>query len=267
MHRWNAAGGFACLKFILIAAALVVCAQASTVRAETAVRILSTDPVSPAKFGEWADLALRVGYDSSQSVIISAEPLYQGQPIPAMTGGEAHVAAGQGEILLWFAYTRPQRIDAVTVIARSINGKFLTQTNLPVELAWSGRPAAPRARAEWVQRLKTEQQNRARIETEALSRTPLTQIMDLVAEAMMLAVPGYFLLQIVLLWRLSGGWRKAAAAPLLPMGAVVVYTVYALADGSNIAPIVLAFTAPLSFIYLAIIAWLSLMRNGPALSA
>jgi hypothetical protein len=155
----------------------------------------------------------------------------------------------------------------VTVTVRSTTGKFLTQTSLPVELAWSGGPVPPKPRAEWVQRLKSEQQNRARTESEAQTVTPFAQLMDLFAEAMMLAVPGYILLQIVLLWRLSGRWRKAAAAPLLPMGAIVVYTIYAVVDGSNIAPIVLAFTAPLAFIYLAIIAWLSRMRNGPALSA
>ena len=83
----------------------------------------------------------------------------------------------------------------------------------------------------------------------------------------MLAVPGYIVLQFVLLWRHSGSWRKAAAAPMLPMGAVLIYTVYAVMDGSNIAPVVLVFTAPLAFVYLAIIAWLTRIRNGPAVSA
>jgi hypothetical protein len=267
MHEWNAPGRFAWVKGVFIAAAFVACGLASSVRAETAVRIIATDPASPAEFGQWGDFALRVGYDSSQPAIISAQPLHEGRPIPAMTGGEAHVAAGHGEILLWFAYTKPQHIDAVTVTVRSTTGKFLTQTSLPVELAWSGGPVPPKPRAEWVQRLNSEQQNRARTESEAQTVTPFAQLMDLFAEAMMLAVPGYILLQIVLLWRLSGRWRKAAAAPLLPMGAIVVYTIYAVVDGSNIAPIVLAFTAPLAFIYLAIIAWLSRMRNGPALSA
>jgi hypothetical protein len=40
------------------------------------------------------------------------------------------------------------------------------------------------------------------------------------------------------------------------MGAVLLYTVYALIDGSNIFPLVLIFSAPLAFFYLLIIAGL-----------
>jgi len=86
-----------------------------------------------------------------------------------------------------------------------------------------------------------------------MTNSPLMQIMDMVAMVVMWTVPGYFVLQGWLLWSLSGGWRTAAAAPLLPMGAVLVYTVYAFLDGSNIFPLVLIFTAPIAFLYLAII--------------
>jgi hypothetical protein len=80
-------------------------------------------------------------------------------------------------------------------------------------------------------------------------------------------VPGYFLPQIVLVWRRRGSWRKAAAAPLLPMGAILAYTIYAVMDGSNIAPVILILTAPLAFIYLAIIAWLKWLGTRSPLGA
>jgi hypothetical protein len=51
------------------------------------------------------------------------------------------------------------------------------------------------------------------------------------------------------------------------MGVVIAYVVYAVLDGSNIAPVVLVLTAPPALIYLAIIAWLSGMGNRPAVSA
>ena len=267
MNKWDAPGRFAWVTALFIAVALAACAQASAARADTSIQILATDPVSPAEFGQWADFALRIGYDSTQPIVVTAEPIYEGRPVPPIKGGEAHVAAGHGEILLWFTYTTPQRIDAVTVIARSATGKFLTQTNWPIELTWSSRPAAPRPRADWVQRLKAEGEKRAKMQSEALYNSPMMGAMDAVAKAIILLVPGYFLLQIVLLWRLRGSWRKAAAAPLLPMGAILAYTIYAVMDGSNIAPVVLVPTAPLAFVYLAIIAWLTRIRNGPAVSA
>ena len=74
--------------------------------------------------------------------------------------------------------------------------------------------------------------------------------MDLLGLFVMLGVPGYFGLQAWLLYSLRGGWLWAAAVPLAPMAAVVIYTVYAFNRGSNLFPLVLIFTAPLAFAYL-----------------
>ena len=265
MIKWGVPRRLALVKAVILSAGLAVAAEGSPTRAETAIQILSVDPSSPAEIGQSGDFALRIGFSSTQPVIISVEPLYKGRAVPAINGGQAHVKAGQGEILLWFSYSKPQRIDAVSVIASSAAGKFVTQTYLPVELAWTGRPAAPRERARWVQRLKEEERKQTKDQAEASYNSPIMQLMDLLAEAMMLAVPGYFLLQMVLLWRLRGSWRKAAAAPLLPMGVVIAYVVYALLDGSNIVPVALVLTAPFALIYLAIVAWLSGMGNRPAI--
>ncbi|HEY6444658.1 MAG TPA: hypothetical protein VIY66_15080 [Candidatus Acidoferrales bacterium] len=71
--------------------------------------------------------------------------------------------------------------------------------------------------------------------------------------AVMWSIPAYFLLQIVLLWRLRGGWRKAVAVPVLPMLALLAYAVFAYLKGSNLFPLVLIFTAPLAFVYLLVI--------------
>ncbi|MEO8595368.1 MAG: hypothetical protein ABI759_18755 [Candidatus Solibacter sp.] len=69
-----------------------------------------------------------------------------------------------------------------------------------------------------------------------------------------LMVPGYFILQAAFLFRWKDGWRKAAAAPLFPMGLIVVYVFYAsVIHGSNIAPIVFVFAAPVAFLYLAVL--------------
>jgi hypothetical protein len=74
--------------------------------------------------------------------------------------------------------------------------------------------------------------------------------LDVLGLSLMAGVPGYFILQAVLLFWLRGGWRRAAAAPLVPMAAVLAYTVWAFAQGSNLFPIVLIFTSPLAFAYL-----------------
>ena len=77
--------------------------------------------------------------------------------------------------------------------------------------------------------------------------------MDVIGLLIMVGVPGYFALQAWLLYSLRGGWLYAAALPLVPMAAIVVYTVYAFNKGSNLFPLVLIFTAPLAFIYLLVV--------------
>ncbi len=88
--------------------------------------------------------------------------------------------------------------------------------------------------------------------------------MDVILSSIiLLGVPGYFVLQGWLLYSIRGGWLYAAAAPLLPMAAVLVYTVYAFNKGSNLFPLVLIFTAPIAFIYLLAVLSLWRINQGP----
>jgi hypothetical protein len=87
--------------------------------------------------------------------------------------------------------------------------------------------------------------------------------MEVLGLVVMVGVPGYFVLQVWLLYCLRGGWLYAAAFPLIPMAAVVAYTVHAFNKGSNLFPLVLIFTAPLAFIYLLIVFVLSRLSQNP----
>jgi hypothetical protein len=223
---------------------------------ETTVQILETDPVSPAILGRTQPFSLRIGYTTTEPVIIGEEPSFAGQAKPAMDNGEAHRGPGEGEILLWFAYYGAQQVDTVRVTATTPTGKVAAAATLPIDLTWTGQPVAWPRPAVWVERLRQEMQQHRKAEYERRMNSPFMRMMDWVAIAMMWAVPGYFVLQGWLVWRLRGGWRKAATAPLWPMGAVLLYTLYAFLDGSNIFPLVLIFTAPLASLYLLIVAGL-----------
>lgn len=63
-------------------------------------------------------------------------------------------------------------------------------------------------------------------------------------------VPAYVVLQAVALLRLRGGFRTKAARPLVPMGAVVAFTIFAFLEGSNLFPLMLILAAPIAFLYL-----------------
>jgi len=73
--------------------------------------------------------------------------------------------------------------------------------------------------------------------------------------AVMACVPAYFVAQPMSLSQWSGGWRKAALAPLLLTVPAALFSLYALGKGSNLWPIALIFTAALGSFYLAAL-WL-----------
>jgi hypothetical protein len=89
-------------------------------------------------------------------------------------------------------------------------------------------------------------------------------VVDLFGLAVTAGVPVYLALQVWLPWRFAGGWRKAALAPLWPMGAVLAWTLFAFIDGSNLFPLVLIFTAPFAALYLLALLVLHWFRRGPA---
>lgn len=246
---------------VVLCALFAVCGSA---RGETSVQILASDPASPATLGQTQPFSLRIGYASGEPVVFSAQASFEGQAVPGMNGGEPRRGAGQGEILMWFAYYRAQQIDAVAVTAKTASGKIVAEATVPVALTWTGQPTALPAQAAWVQRLLAENERIIKANNAATMNSPLMLLMDTVAMVMMWTVPGYFVLQGWLMWRLRGGWRQAAAAPLWPMGAVLAYTAYAFLDGSNIFPLVLIFTAPMAFLYLTIIAGLRWLSRRPA---
>ena len=60
-------------------------------------------------------------------------------------------------------------------------------------------------------------------------------------------------LQYAAIRQMPGGWRALSLVPLAVMAIVLVYTMMALADGSNLWPLVLIFTAPLATAYLLLL--------------
>ncbi|NHA15098.1 hypothetical protein [Thioalkalivibrio sp. XN279] len=74
------------------------------------------------------------------------------------------------------------------------------------------------------------------------------------------SVPGYFALQLILWRRWDGGWRRLALVPLWGTVPVTAYTLFALAAGSNLWPLIMLFTLPLAFVYLLALVILKRLR-------
>ena len=80
--------------------------------------------------------------------------------------------------------------------------------------------------------------------------------------AVMLAVPGYFVLQPMTLLRFRGGWRTAAMVPLIGAAPAIVWSLYALSEESNLWPLAFIFFAPIGTIYLAVLMTARYFRAG-----
>ena len=78
----------------------------------------------------------------------------------------------------------------------------------------------------------------------------------LLGMAVMASVPAYFVIQPMSLAQWRGGWRKAALAPLWLTVPAALFSLFALAQGSNLWPITLIFTAAIGSLYLATL-WLA----------
>jgi hypothetical protein len=223
--------------------------------ADVHLTIAATDPEPPATLGHWEQFSLRVAYETDRPIRVRGDALAAGRKITAMTSGAALHAAGTGEALFWFAFTSPAHVDAIVIRAEDTRGATVASLDVPVDLTWTGVRADPlRARAAWVTRMQEEETRRIRDDVRAAPNGPDGQAGMALGLVLMCGVPLYFLVQPLMLWKLRGGWRAAAALPLVPMAGVLVYTVIAYNAGSNIFPLVLIFTAPIGLGYLLVLA-------------
>jgi hypothetical protein len=69
----------------------------------------------------------------------------------------------------------------------------------------------------------------------------------------MLALPGYVVLQVWTVRAYRGGWRLAALVPLIVTIPLLAYSAVAFAGGSNLWPLLLILAAPFACTYLAIV--------------
>jgi hypothetical protein len=125
--------------------------------------------------------------------------------------------------------------------------------SLPINIKWSEAATATRRQpAAWVQTLNAQQQNMTHTALSAGS-TDGSGWWGLLIMLMAWSVPSYIALQIYMLLKYEGRWRKLALLPLWLMIPLFAYTLFALLAGSNLWPLIMLFLTPLAFVYLLII--------------
>jgi hypothetical protein len=155
--------------------------------------------------------------------------------------------AGSGEAIAWVTYAEAAAIDELRIEVWDDRWKPLRTIRLPFRAQWH-TAATPHARPAWVSRLNGIQQQ--------MTSAPAPNegdfgVIGVVLPLAMLTIPGYFVLQIVMWVRWKGGWRTISMAPLLVTVPVTLHALFALAAGSNLWPLLMIFTLPFAFTYLA----------------
>jgi hypothetical protein len=222
-------------KSLVVLTACAWLAHAGDARAETTVEVLATDPAGEfVTLGRNQNFYLRIGYSTDQPVRIWARPWFQGKEVAAGSN-PSPLYSGSGEALGWFFFFEPgTEVDEIRITAGdgSRSGTRLV-ASYPVYVTAGDQPAPSRPQPAWVTELRGEQERLMREAREKQMNTPVTAGDRLFMIGFMLAVlaigVGGLLAPIWAMRRWSGGWRIAAAVPLVMVGFVVLRIVVGVA--------------------------------------
>ncbi len=246
--------GRLCLGAFLVLSPAIAAAQDS-------VTLLETDPPSPATLNNWENFSLRIGYAVSRPVQVKAEAFNGGAPVPGTSSGMGFYDTGSGEAFYWVSYYKSAHIDRIDISALdAATGAVVATASAPVDVTWTGVTVQTRRQpAPWVAQLQADRDRRLK-DGEAFRiahQSPAVKLVGgfatVAAMVAFICVPGYFIAQVILLIWWKGPWRRRAAVPLAPMGLVILYVIVAVARGSNIAPVVLVFAAPIACLYFVVL--------------
>jgi hypothetical protein len=238
------------LLFLVLA---VMMAGASRPAAETpsapSVSVSATDPGLTARLGVYDPFYVRLAYRSMRPLILRAEGLVGGKPLPGMTNGQHPVPAGSGETMAWIAYPAGTAIDGIRIHILDDRSRPIGFFDTSARLQWDAGPRRERGqRADWAMRMSDSEQ---RSWSEAAAASSMGE--DWLGLGFMAGVPLYFVLQVWLPVAWRGRWRIAALLPLLALAPATVFSLFALTQGSNLWPITVVLLAPLGLIYLLLL--------------
>jgi hypothetical protein len=133
---------------------------------------------------------------------------------------------GNRTATLWLAHPFGARIDQIEVRIWNANGGRVAATTFPIEAQWTDADGAADGRQTkaWTAEMTAGQRERMAAALSGADETGGLDPFDLI----FLCVPDYFLLQLALALRTSGGWRRAALVPAVIMVPILAYTAWPL---------------------------------------
>ena len=213
---------FSCLVLVVLAWATLPRAA----WAEARVDVLETWPAGTrVELAPGQSFYLRLSYGTDAPARIWARPYYQGREVPTITHGSP-LHEGDGETFGWFALDEGQRVDEVWISAGDGSRATPVVARHRVEVVAVAGAAATAGEPAWIADNRARTEARRRAESERRAAEPARVTDALFVGGFMLAVPVLGILGLAApVWamrRWRGGWRIAAALPLVALGFVVV---------------------------------------------
>lgn len=228
-----------------------VLAVYSTLSAALGVELIETSPKSPAVLNQDEALYVLIRYKSDQPLRFQAIGKNLGQKLIERVRFNPSQAypAGEGEAIAWVAYDKATEIDSITVTVYDANWQPLQTKSMLLSAGWQGdRGRSNHPIASWAERLNRQQQSSI-----GQHQAPISSREALFVQLLFLSIPLYWFLQIVLLFKWTGSWKKLACFPLIFSVPLLLYTLYALYAGSNLWPLMMLFITPFILLGLLII--------------
>jgi hypothetical protein len=233
------------------------------------VEIVDIDPPTDVTLSAREPIYVRLSYRSDRPLRFQAGGYLSGAEVThsASFNPAPVYPAGRGEAIVWISYDQATAIDEVRIGVAGEDWTALDERSLPVNTIWNGMPSQTRRQpAAWVRTLSAEQQ--AMVAARAWSDGPAgdgdSGLWGLLLMVMGWSIPGYLGLQVYMLMRYEGRWRRLALLPLWVMVPLLGYTLFALLAGSNLWPLVMLFLAPFAFVYLMVVLSIRTMSGRSA---
>lgn len=245
--------------YLIMAILLLVTATspaAEVLPGRTIFRILALDPALDTTIATGDKLYLRLSYESPVPVRFLAAAVRQEElQEKAFSSSTPPYAAGRGEAVVWLGFPRAVRIDEIVITAYDMDWQEIGYMSSPIAVSWSDHAAGDaRQLAPWVEPLLRTHRRvfDTTIDPQPSKPAPLFDIFFLISVA---SVPLYLLLQSRMVLRYRGEWRRAAAAPLLTVLPLCLYSVFGLGLETANWVIFLFYFFPVSLIFLSLL-WL-----------
>jgi len=216
--------------------------------------IIAVDPAADATLAAGDRLYLHVSYNSAVPVRFAAEAWYRETlQKDAFASSTPPYDAGRGEAIAWIGFPRPTRIDEIRVTAYDMGWQELGTRFIEAATAWERRESnQPREPAAWVNPLLKQHRHMFDNTFDPQPEKP-APLFDAFFLLSFMAMPLYLLMQLQMLIRYRGSWQGYAAAPLLPMVPLGLYSAFGLGLSSEQWIIFLFRYMTIALIYLAIL--------------